>query len=132
MTVNCEILSHGSFSIKGYIPMDRALNLTGYMKEHAETEHVVWTSLLTMLKLAIKLFRDSSEDFDIFREYMLPRIEKAINATGGYNAINMNSAGLPVVRHAQFLDWACNLEAQGCINYATEVVNAWRETGVLE
>jgi len=62
---------------------------------------------------------------------MLPRIEKAIQATGGYEAVNINSTGMPVLRHAQFLDWACNLYSRGCLQHALELVKTWKNTGQL-
>lgn len=39
------------------------------MKDHAETEHVVWTAVLSMLKTAFRLFKDNQEDFDSFKVY---------------------------------------------------------------
>ncbi|ODM96620.1 Aminopeptidase N [Orchesella cincta] len=114
-----------------YIPIQNALNLTKYMKDHAETEQVVWTSLLSMMKTAFKLFKETDDEFTPLKKYMLPRIEKAIQATGGFDAIKMNSTGMPVLRHAQLLDWACNLYSRGCIQYAMELVKSWKNTGQL-
>ncbi|CAL8072264.1 unnamed protein product [Orchesella dallaii] len=114
-----------------YISVKTALNLTRYMKDHAETEQVVWTSLLAMLKTAFRLFKESEEEFTPLQKYMLPRIEKAIQATGGYDAVNINSTGMPVLRHAQLLDWACNLNSRGCIQHALELVKSWKNTGQL-
>lgn len=60
---------------------------------------------------------------------MLPRIEKAINATGGYSAISQNSTGMPVLRHAQLLDWACSLESSDCGKYSLNLVKSWKSSG---
>jgi len=114
-----------------YIPVQRALNLSRYMKDHAETEHIVWTSFLIMLKTSYRLFRESEEEMGPFREYMLPRIEKAIQATGGYPAVNMQTKGVAVLRHAQLLDWACNLDSRECVQHATEMMKSWSKSGAL-
>lgn len=60
---------------------------------------------------------------------MLPRIEKAIEATGGYDAVDLSTKGMPVIRHAQLLDWACSLESPKCLEHAVNQVKSWKSTG---
>lgn len=62
---------------------------------------------------------------------MLPRIEKAIEATGGYSAVDLSTKGLPVIRHAQLLDWACSLDSPKCLEHAVNQVKSWKSTGHL-
>lgn len=62
------------------------------------------------------------------QSYLLPKIKDALNAIGGVDAEFNERAGMPILRHQQFLDWACAFEDDECRDFAVNQVSLWKDT----
>ncbi|CAL8118838.1 unnamed protein product [Orchesella dallaii] len=108
-----------------YQSLGTALGLTNYLAN--EEEIIVWNAVLKHLRTPLNLFQ-SSGNYANLRDYLLPKIKGALNRTGGVEAEFAERAGMPILRHQQFLDWACAMEDEECQNSAVRRVTEWMTT----
>ncbi|ODN03176.1 Aminopeptidase N [Orchesella cincta] len=105
-----------------YQSLGTALGLTNYLAK--EDEIVVWNAVLKHLRTPLNLFQ-STGSYANLRNYLLPKLKGAINLTGGVEAEFGERAGMPILRHQQFMDWACAMEDEECQDFAVRRVSQW-------